>query len=81
MPSLEDALLAVYRQALVENKKSVSLESATFPVRSTAKRKLKQVDFQFEGRQPGFHFESEVPDPTRILVSVLGRERNGVYFT
>jgi hypothetical protein len=51
MRSLEDSLLAVYRQALVENKKNVSFESAVFPVRSTAKRKLKQVDFQFNGRQ------------------------------
>jgi hypothetical protein len=31
--------------------------------------------------EPGFHFESETPDPTRNLVSVLGRERNGVFFT
>jgi hypothetical protein len=51
MSSLEDTLLAVYRQALVENKKTVSLESDVFPVRSTAKRKLKQVDFQFDGRE------------------------------
>ena len=51
MSSLEDSLLAVYRQALVENKKTVSLESDVFPVRSTAKRKLKQVDFQFDGRE------------------------------
>jgi hypothetical protein len=51
MSSLEDALFAVYRQALVENKKTVSLESDVFPVRSTAKRKLKQVDFQFDGRE------------------------------
>ena len=49
-PSLEDALLNVYRQSLVENKKTVTLEDKTFPVRSTAKRKLKQIDFQFEGR-------------------------------
>jgi hypothetical protein len=51
MASLEDALLAVYEQALVENKKTVWLETGMFPVRSTAKRKLKQVDFQFEGRE------------------------------
>jgi hypothetical protein len=31
--------------------------------------------------QPGFHFESETPDPTRNLVSVLGNEQNGVFFT
>lgn len=30
---------------------------------------------------PGFHFESETPDPSRNLVSVLGREQNGVFFT
>ena len=31
--------------------------------------------------QPGFHFESETPDPTRNLVSVLGNEQNGVFFS
>jgi|SRR6201998_3536998 hypothetical protein len=48
--SLEDALLNVWRQSLVENKKTVTLEGESFPVRSTAKRKLKQVDFQFGGK-------------------------------
>jgi len=48
--SLEDALLTVYQQSLVENRKTVSLEDKSFPVRVTAKRKLKQVDFQFDGR-------------------------------
>jgi len=48
--SLEDALLTVYQQALVENRKTVSLEDKSFPVRVTAKRKLKQVDFRFDGR-------------------------------
>jgi hypothetical protein len=48
--SLEDVLLTVYRQSLVGNKKTVTLEDQSFPVRSTAKRKLKQIDFQFEGR-------------------------------
>lgn len=46
--SLEDALLNVWRQSLVENKKTVMLQEESFPVRSTAKRKLKQVDFQFD---------------------------------
>ena len=48
--SLEDALLTVYRQSLVENRKTVSLEDKSFAVRVTAKRKLKQVDFQYDGR-------------------------------
>jgi hypothetical protein len=49
--SLEDALLTVWRQSLLENKKTVTLEDASFPVRSTAKRKLKQIDFQFDGKE------------------------------
>jgi hypothetical protein len=48
--SLEDAFLNVWRQSLVENKKTVTFEGESFPVRSTAKRKLKQIDFQFDGK-------------------------------
>ena len=48
--SLEDALLTVYEQSLVENRKTVLLEDRRFPVRVTAKRKLKQVDFQYDGK-------------------------------
>jgi hypothetical protein len=49
--SLEDALRTVYQQALVESGKTVVIEEKGFPVRATAKRELKQVDFQFEGRE------------------------------
>src|SRR5580700_5190280 len=49
--SLEETFRTVFRQSLLENKKTVSLEAASFPVRFTAKRKLKQVDFQFDGRE------------------------------
>ena len=31
--------------------------------------------------QDGFLFRSEAPDPARNLISVLGREQNGVFFT
>jgi hypothetical protein len=48
--SLEDTLLIVWRQSLVENKRAVTLEGQSFPVRSTAKRNLKQIDFQFDGK-------------------------------
>jgi hypothetical protein len=48
--SLEDALVNVWRQSLVENRKTVTLGGKSFPVRSTAKRKLKQIDFQFDGK-------------------------------
>ncbi|HEV3419518.1 MAG TPA: hypothetical protein VG075_04385 [Candidatus Acidoferrum sp.] len=49
--SLEEALLTVYEQSLIENKKTVTLEDHNFPVRSTAKRKLKQIDFRFDDRE------------------------------
>jgi hypothetical protein len=48
--SLEDALLSVYHQSLVENRKAVLLEDKSFPVIVTVKRKLRQVDFQYEGK-------------------------------
>lgn len=35
---------------------------------------------QWSAQQPGFVFQSEAPDPTRNLLSVLGREKNGVFF-
>ena len=31
--------------------------------------------------QPGFHYQSEAPNPARNLFSVLGREQNGVFFS
>ena len=40
----------VCRQSLVENKKAVTLEGESHPVRSTAERKLKQIDFQFDAK-------------------------------
>jgi hypothetical protein len=51
MATLEDALLNVHQQSLVENKKTITLGDKIVPVRSTAKRKLKQIDFRFEGRE------------------------------
>jgi len=52
---LEDALLNVWRQSLVENKKTVTLERENFPVQSTAKRKLKQIDFKTGGSNQSDH--------------------------
>jgi len=36
---------------------------------------------KWSAEQPGFRFESESPDPSRNLISVLGREQNGFFFT
>ena len=49
--SVEQALIGVWRQALVENAKTVELGTASYPVRRTPKRGLRQVDFVFDGNE------------------------------
>ena len=44
---LDDALLSVWRQALVEGKKRALLGDNSYPVQRTSKNKLAQVDFDF----------------------------------
>ena len=36
---------------------------------------------KWSAQEDGFTFQSEAPNPSRNLVSVLGREKNGVFFT
>jgi hypothetical protein len=45
----DEALLSVWRQALVDSAKTVRLGDESYPVRRTAKHKLGQVDFEFAG--------------------------------
>ena len=49
--SFEAALLSVWKQSLVDKKKTVELGGETYSVRQTSKRKLKQIDFRFEDRE------------------------------
>jgi hypothetical protein len=49
--SLEDSLVSVWRQALVDDAKTVKLESESYPVRKTSRSKLREVDFEFEGQR------------------------------
>ena len=49
--NLDEALLSVWRQALVEGKKRVTVGDDSYPVQRTAKRKLAQVDFEFAGQR------------------------------
>lgn len=49
--ALDDALLSVWRQALIEEKKVVSIGESTFSVRRTSKARLAQVDFELNGLQ------------------------------
>jgi hypothetical protein len=49
--SLEETLISVWRQALVEDARTVTLESGSYPVRRTSQSKLREVDFKFEGQR------------------------------
>ncbi len=49
--SLEETLISVWRQAMVEDAKVVTLEGKEFPVRRTSRSRLREVDFQFEGHE------------------------------
>lgn len=51
MPDLEEVLVSVWRQSLVDGAKSVEIDGKKYPVKMTAKRHLKQVDFQFDGHE------------------------------
>ena len=57
--SLEDVILSVWRQAMMEGASSVEIEGHPYPITSTQRRSLKQVDFRFEGKSlRGFGAES-----------------------
>ena len=48
--SLEETLISVWRQVLVEDVKTVTLESGSYPIRRTSRSKLCQVDFRVENQ-------------------------------
>ncbi|MCL4523538.1 MAG: hypothetical protein M1453_03705 [Acidobacteria bacterium] len=48
--TLEEALLAVWRQALEENANIIELGGRRFPVQRTSRRRLRQVDFELDGQ-------------------------------
>jgi hypothetical protein len=47
--AIDEAFLSVWRQALVEHKKIISVGDATFSVRRTTKNRLVQIDFEVDG--------------------------------
>ena len=47
----EQVLVEVWRQALVENADVVELSTERYPVRRTPKRRLREVDFVFDGNE------------------------------
>lgn len=48
--TLEEAMIAVWRAALLENRREVELNGQKFKVRETLRKGLKEVDFAFEGQ-------------------------------
>jgi hypothetical protein len=49
--SFEQTLIDVWGQVLVENVDAVKLGTKRFPVRLTPKRRLREVDFVFDGSE------------------------------
>src|SRR5216683_3642588 len=49
--SFEETLIEVWRQALVENGKTVKVGGESYPVRPTPKLGLREVDFVFDGNE------------------------------
>jgi hypothetical protein len=50
-PSFEETLIEVWRQAFAENPKAVVLGDERYAVVRTSKRKLREVNFLFEGKE------------------------------
>jgi hypothetical protein len=49
--TLEEALISVWRQALIEKLDAVEIDGREYPVRRTPKRGLLQIDFRFDEEQ------------------------------
>ena len=49
--TMEEALVTVWRGALMEGAEEVELNGQKFPVRQTPRKRLREVDFVFEGQK------------------------------
>ena len=49
--TLEEALITVWHAVLVGNAREVQIDGQTFPVRTTPRKRLRQVDFVFAGQE------------------------------
>jgi hypothetical protein len=50
-PSFEETLIAVWRQALVENSEAVRLGTEQYPVTKSKSKRLRLVAFAFDGNE------------------------------
>jgi hypothetical protein len=70
-PSFEETLIEVWRQALVDDAKAVVLGAERYPIVRTSKRKLREVDFVFDGKE--FRGLEQNPE-TKSRWAALARE-------
>lgn len=47
----EEMLVSAWRQVLVDDLATVVLDGNTWPVKRTSQQRLRQVDFQFDGKE------------------------------
>jgi hypothetical protein len=69
--TIDDTFISVWRQALVEQKRIISVGAATFPVRRTSKHRLAQIDFEVDG--VGFRALEQNPE-TKSRWAKIARE-------
>jgi hypothetical protein len=61
---------------------SAHIENSTQPNHFSGDFLSTGATIKWSAEQPGFRFQSDMPpDPKANLISVLGREQNGVFFT
>jgi len=61
---------------------SAHIENSTQPNHFSGDFLSTGATIKWSAEQPGFRFQSDTPpDPKANLISVLGREQNGVFFT
>jgi len=48
--TLEETLLSIFRQSMLENLPAITLDGRTYPVKRTSRRRLRQIDFEFDGQ-------------------------------
>jgi len=77
--TLRGALVSVWRQALVEEKKSVEVEGESYPVKATRRRGLRTVQFSFKG-QPIDAIEQN-PQTTSRWAQLARRGQRVMQFT
>lgn len=49
--NFDETLVEVWRQAFPENAKAVVVDGERYPILRTSKRRLRQVDFKFDGKE------------------------------